>query len=284
MTPDMHSLSDTRPLRGTVRQTPGPSAARCPSDARLHRSPRHGRGSGAAHRTCRHHHGRRHHRHPVPRPRRPSRRSRRPHRRPAPPGLQGADRTATPNRRPRLGPSAPGAPPPLTGHPHDPGRKLLRVDTGPLQHVDSPALVVPGQRREQIEPAGPRVAPQFRPLQGPRHRRGGRGRPAFHARVPHNGIRAPDDRNSSGVLHRTLPAEPVADTALDEIPEDLGQLGSPSKAARTSGSDSMRECSRCAVSTCRSPSRSARLRAPVTTAASSTVSLASNSARFGAGC
>lgn len=46
----------------------------------------------------------------------------------------------------------------------------------------------------------------------------------------------------------------------------------------------MRECSRCAVSICRSPSRSARLRAPVTTAASSTVSLASSSARFGTGC
>lgn len=166
MTPDMHP-----------RQTSGPSAALSVSRSPLRGAlsvrrpappqPRHGRGSGAAHRTCRHHHGRRRHRHPVPRPRRPSRRSRRPHRRPAPPGLQGADRTAPPNRRPRLGPSAPGAPPPLAGHPHDPGRELLRVDTGPLQHLDSPALVVPGQRREQIEPARPRVAPQFRPLGAP---------------------------------------------------------------------------------------------------------------------
>lgn len=170
-------------------------------------------------------------------------------------------------------------PPPsaLPGGLRNPVREQRRVDTGAFQHLDGPALLVRRQRGEQIKTPGPRVTAQFRPPARTFHRRDGRRRPAVHPRLRNHGQR-------TGVLHGALPAEPVTDGALHEVAEHLGELR-PTVEGRTDLRVRLdEECSRWAVSISRSPSRSARLRAPVTTEASSAARMASSSARFDAGC
>lgn len=102
---------------------------------------------------------------------------------------------------------------------------------GPRRPRPAPAPRRPGTRGPWPVPrAGrarrPYVAARLRPFERPGHRRGGRRRPALQPGAPHDGTRVGEDRDGTGILDRALPAEPVSDTALDEVAEHPGELGS----------------------------------------------------------
>ncbi|WP_187645393.1 hypothetical protein [Streptomyces sp. TRM49041] len=101
------------------------------------------------------------------------------------------------------------------------------------RHFDGPALRVVDESGEQIQYVRPYFAARLGAGEGALHGGDGGGRPAGPLRhVRHPGCRSLlgpravpyDDGYCPGVLDRALPAEAVADAALDEKAEDAGDL------------------------------------------------------------